>query len=239
MRVWLLAALCSAALLSLCCGTTLAADPRPTAKPDDPKILEAEIRQQSAAIKRLTEILEAEAKGKDIRTEAEKARDRKFIERFSTEEKIAAAVREAARTLNRRADILASQETGRDIRTPAEKAQQTVREQQAATQKGKLAAIDANPTLTTLYQEMTAARTLLAQQMQAGLLGGGTASKELEATAKRIDVQINKSAEYQAAFVHWSQFAAAAQEEWPADPLVRPSSSLDMIEIRLGAAAQR
>lgn len=222
-RSCLAASLLGVALLLAAAGIGQAQD-KPAAPGDDLKQIEAQFRRDLAATNRLAEIMRADSQGKDIRTNAEKAREQRIFQRFSTPEKLATEVRAATTILSRRADILAARLQNKDISTADEKkAYQQLEAEQRQMQR-QLKAIADNPALQTLYVEMNTAQLLLRKEVDEGLLDSGPVTRELNKALASFDAQANKSKEYQAALERCVELRTLNDEglpPWPDEALLQ------------------
>lgn len=73
---------------------------------------------------RVAQVMDAEAMGREIRTDLEKAKDKLTILRYSDPKYIASVTRLSTAAINRRADVLEARRNGKDIRTELEKAEE-------------------------------------------------------------------------------------------------------------------
>jgi hypothetical protein len=183
-------------------------------------------KRETAAILRLVQVMEAEAKGMDIRDDFEKVKEAAALERFNDSKHTELVTRLATIAVSRRALILEARKRGRDLRTDAEKA-----EEAAAT---GLDVRDAD------YNEARK-RFLFAIKLRETALGNAKDDDrdirtELERGADALDMAVKRAPEYQTALKRLRKVIGEAAEDY----VIRPeTATLAVAKMRLKYMSER
>jgi chromosome segregation ATPase len=175
------------------------------------RLRRAKARFETGVMKRIADIMEAEAKGKDIRTELEKARDNLGIARYQDEAYLQDVTKLATAITERQAEILEAKKKGKDIRTEVEKTEAALVEtaekdaDHVAARKRLLAAIKERETA-----------------LQKAKDAGKDIRSEFEKAVQKFDAAVENAPDYKAAVKRL--MAVQADGSTPDGPLA-PSRS--------------
>lgn len=169
-------------------GSLAQLPPKKVADDSAEQLRRAKARFEAEVMKRIAEIMEAEANGKDIRDEVETTQDLLNIARYHDQDHIKSITRLATAITLRQAEILEAKKKGKDIRTEVEITEAALVEtaekdaEHVAARKRLLAAIKERETA-----------------LQKAKDAGQDIRSEFEKAVQKFDAAVENSPAYQAA----------------------------------------